>query len=96
MKRVLSIILQFALFLIIFLVGSLLPGANVLPMLSVGAGTGRIFVLDGLLLMFAAYILILLIAAAFKRIRIACPNSTFALALALIVGLALKFGFKSV
>ena len=38
MKRVLSVVLQFVLFLAVFLVGSLLPGANLLPMISVGAG----------------------------------------------------------
>lgn len=75
MKRVLSVVLQFILFLVVFLVGSLLPGANVLPTLSVGAGAGRVFVYDGVLLMFALYLLILLIAAARKRIHVAWPNS---------------------
>ena len=46
--------------------------------------------------MFALYVLILLIAAARKRIHSAWPNSTVALALALILGLAMKFGFKSI
>ncbi len=96
MKRVLSVVLQFILFLVVFLVGSLLPGANVLPMLSVGAGVGRVFVYDGVLLMLALYLLILLIAAARKRIHLAWQNSTLALVLALILGLAMKFGFKSI
>lgn len=95
MKRVLSVVLQFILFLLVFLVGSLLPGANVLPTLSFCAGAGRVFVYDGVLLMLALYVLILLIAAARKRIQIAWINSTLALALALILGLAMKFGFKS-
>lgn len=96
MKRALSVILQFILFLLVFLVGSLLPGANILPMLSVGAGAGRIFVLDGLLLMLAFYVVILLIAAARKRIQFAWLSSTIALSLALILGLLMKFGFKSI
>ena len=96
MKRVLSVVLQFVLFLAVFLVGSLLPGANLLPMISVGAGAGRIFVLDGLFLMLGVYALILLIAAARKRLHTAWPNSTLALALAIILGLAMKFGFKSI
>jgi hypothetical protein len=96
MKRVLSVVLQFVLFLVVFLVGSLLPGANLLPMITVGAGAGRIFVLDGLFLMLAVYILILLVAAARKRIPAAWPNSTLALAMAIILGLAMKFGFKSI
>ena len=95
MKRVLSVVLQFILYLVVFAVGSLLPGANVLPTLSVPAGAGRVFVYDGLLLIFAVYILILLIAAARKRIHFAWPNATIALVLALILGLAMKFGFKS-
>jgi hypothetical protein len=95
MKRVLSVVLQFILYVVVFGLGSLLPGANVLPTLSIPAGTGRVFVYDGLLLMLVLYILILLIAAARKRISIALPNATIALVLALIVGLAMKFGFKS-
>lgn len=96
MKRALSILLQFILFLLIFLVGSLLPGANILPTLSVSAGAGRIFVYDGLLLMLGLYLLILLLAAARKRIRLAWPNSTIALVLALFIGLLMKFGFRSI
>jgi threonine/homoserine/homoserine lactone efflux protein len=96
MKRVLSIFLQFLLFLIVFLVGSLLPGANLLPTLSVSAGAGRIFVYDGVLLMLGIYALILLVAAARKRIHIAWPNSTIALFLALLIGLLMKFGFRSI
>ncbi len=96
MKRVLSVILQFILFLVVFFVGSLLPAFNVLPQFSFGIGPGRVFVYDGLLLMFVLYILILLIAAARKRISVALPSATIALALALVVGLLMKFGFKSI
>jgi len=39
---------------------------------------------------------ILLIAAARKRINTAFPNATIALVLALLIGLLMKFGFKSV
>jgi hypothetical protein len=96
MKRVLSVVLQFILYVVVFGVGSLLPAFNVLPTLSFGIGPGRVFVYDGLLLMLAVYILVLLIAAARKRINIALPNATIALALALVVGLLMKFGLKSV
>ena len=96
MKRVLSIVLQFFLFLVVFAVGSLLPGANLLPMWSIGVGVGRIFVLDGLLLMLGFYALFLLIAAVRRRLYVAWPNSTLALVLALLLGLAMKFGFKGV
>lgn len=96
MKRVLSVVLQLILFLVVFLVGSLLPAANVLPMLSVGAGAGRVFVYDGVLLMLALYLLTILIAAARKRMYLAWQNPSLALVLALILGLAMKFGFKSI
>lgn len=96
MKSVLSIALQFLLFLAVSFLGLILTGINVLPTLSVPMGTGRVFVYDGLLLMLAVYLLVLLTEAALKRIRTAWQNTTIALALALILGLAMKFGFKSV
>jgi hypothetical protein len=92
MKRAISVVLQLILMLAVFLVGSILPGIHVLPMYSVVVGPGRIFVMDGLVMMFLLYLVILLIAAARKRIRITVVTSTLALAL----GLAMKFGFKSV
>ena len=96
MKRVLVGFLQFILFLLVFAVGSFLPGAHLLlPMLSVSAGAGRIFVYDGLLLMVVLYVLILLIAAARRRIALTFPTTTVAFVLALILGLLAKFGFKS-
>ncbi len=96
MKRVLSIVLQFLLYLVVFFVGSLLPAFNVMPQLSFSIGAGRVFVYDGVLLMLALYVLLLLIATARKRIHPAWLNSTVALMLAFILGLAMKFGFKSI
>jgi hypothetical protein len=96
MKRALSGLLQFIFFFVVFAVGSLLPGAHVLPELSFPVNPGRIFVYDGLLLMLLAYIILALIAVLRKRLRHSLPISTTALALALILGLALKFGFKSI
>jgi hypothetical protein len=96
MKRVLSILFQFLLYLVVFGVGSLLPGANVLPTWSISTGPGRLFVYDGLLLMLLVYLVMLLIAAARKRLPLALPNATIAMVLALVIGLLMKFGFKSV
>jgi hypothetical protein len=97
MKRVLSGVLQFILFLLVFAVGSFLPGAHLLlPMWSVSAGAGRIFVYDGVVLMAVLYVLILLIAAVRKRLPITFPTSTIAFVLALVLGLLMKFGFKSI
>jgi hypothetical protein len=96
MKRVLVGILQFILFLLVFAVGSFLPGAHLLlPMMSVSAGVGRIFVYDGVLLVVLLYVLILLIAAVRKRVALAFPTTTVAFVLALVLGLLAKFGFKS-
>jgi hypothetical protein len=97
MKRIFSGLLQFILFLLVFAVGSFLPGAHLLlPMMSIPAGAGRIFVYDGLLLMIGLYVFILLIAAARKRIAIALPTTSAAFLLALVLGLLAKFGFKSI
>jgi len=95
MKRVLFVVLELVAFLVIFLVGSLLPEVKVLPMWSVPVGK-EIFVLDGLVLMLAFYALLLLIAAARRRIAIGWQNPTVAVVLALVLGLLAKFGFKSI
>jgi hypothetical protein len=96
MKRALSIVLQVILFLAVSFLGIILAGINVLPTLSVSIGPSRVFVYDGLLLMLAAYVFILLVEVLLKRLRIAWLNSTIAAVLALILGLAMKFGFKTV
>jgi hypothetical protein len=96
-KKIVFIVLELMLFLVVFLLGSvILPGANVLPVLSVSAGAGRIFVYDGLLLMLALYALLLLIGLARRRIAVAWQNPTIALVLALLLGLVAKFGFTSI
>jgi hypothetical protein len=96
MKSVLSIILQFILYLVIFGVGSLLPAFGILPTWSISTGPGRVFVYDGLILTFVVYVLILLIAAARKRIALSLPNASIALVLAILIGLLMKFGLKSI
>jgi hypothetical protein len=55
----------------------------------------RGFQWDGILLMLALLVLILLIEALRKRIRSAAPWTALALALAAIAGLLMKFGFMS-
>jgi hypothetical protein len=93
MKKVISIVLQFFLFLIIFGAFSFLPPFHIEHVLgSTTAGT-RIFIVDGLLLAFAAYVLIILVELLMKRLRISAPFTTIAFVLAAIVGLLMKFGF---
>ena len=90
-------VLQTVLFLLLFVAGSFLP---VLPSFrsldwQVATGPGRVFVMDGLLLMAAVYLLILLLEAAKKRLRGPGGLTTLAFVLALVLGLAMKVGFKA-
>lgn len=97
MKRAIAIILQTILFLFVFLAGSLLvafPGAH-LPDWTVNLSQTRYFVLDGLVLMFLLYVIFLAIGAARHRLRSALVTSTTAVVLALVLGLAMKFGFAT-
>jgi hypothetical protein len=97
MKRAIAIILETILFLLVFLAGSLLvavPAAH-LPDWTVTLSATRYFVLDGLVFMFILYVLFLLIGAARHRLRSAFLTSTVAVVLALVLGLAMKFGFAT-
>ena len=58
-------------------------------------GITRIFVADGLLLMFALYVVIMLVEALRKRLRSTAPWTTLAVILAAVLGLMMKFGFKT-
>ena len=69
MKKVILTILQFFLFLIVFGVGSLFPPFHFEHVLIATPGVTRIFVADGLLLMFALYVLIILVEVMRKRLR---------------------------
>jgi uncharacterized membrane protein AbrB (regulator of aidB expression) len=96
MKKAVATILQFFLFLIVFFAGSLFP----LPapfhherIISTTPSATRIFIGDGLHLMLALYIVIVLIEAVTKRLRTAAPWTTLALILAAVLGFMMKFGF---
>jgi hypothetical protein len=93
--KAILVILQTILFLALFLAGSLMPAFHLMPMWSMRAGAAHIFVLDGLVLMIAATLLILLIQAATRRFRHSGGLTLLAFALALALGLAMKFGFVS-
>jgi hypothetical protein len=90
--------LKFAMFLFLFFVG----GIGILPLFhfpslvtKFAAGT-RGFQWDGVVLMLALYVLILLIEAVRRRLRSLAPWTTLALLLASIAGLAMKFGFMTI
>ena len=97
MKRAIAIILETILFLFVFLAGSLLaavPAAH-LPEWNVSLGPARYFTLDGIVFMAILYVLFMLIGAARHRLRSAVVTSTVAVVLALVLGLAMKFGFAT-
>jgi hypothetical protein len=93
MKKVVNAVLQFILFLIIFGAGSLFPPFHIEHILIATPGTTRIFVADGLLLMLAVYVLIVVVQIMRKRLRTSTPWTTLALILATVLGLMMKFGF---
>jgi hypothetical protein len=95
MKRLISLFLQFVLMLVAFFVGSVLPVFHVLPLWRTSLGPGRWFVLDGIVVLFAVYVLLLLIALVRRRLIRSGLTSTVAFVLALVVGLLSKFPFTS-
>ena len=95
MKNVVVTILQLILFLIVFFVGSLLPPFHIEHVLIATPGVTRIFVADGLVLVFVLFVLIVILEAVRKRLRIAAPWTTLAFLLAVVFGLMMKFGFKT-
>jgi|ERR1700722_11603302 hypothetical protein len=95
MKNVVVTILQLILFLIVFFVGSLLPPFHIEHVLIATPGVTRIFVADGLVLVFVLFVLIVILEAVRKRLRVAAPWTTLAFLLAVVFGLMMKFGFKT-
>lgn len=93
MKNVLLLCLQFVLFLIVFVAGSLFPPFHVEHVLTTTPTTIHLFVADGLVLMIAFYLAIVVIEIFTKRVRTALPWTTIALFLAAALGLFMKFGF---
>jgi hypothetical protein len=93
MKKVILTTFQFVLFLIVFGAGSFFPPFHFEHVLIVTPGFTRIFVADGLLLMVALYVLIVLVEVMRKRLRTAATSTTLAVILAAVLGLMMKFGF---
>jgi hypothetical protein len=93
MKIFVFTLVQLLLFLFVFFVGSVLPPFHFEHILIATPGFTRSFMADGLLLMFALYLLIVLVEVLRKRVRISTPWTTLAFILAAIFGLMMKFGF---
>ena len=95
MKNVVLTILQLILFLVVFFLGSLFPPFHFEHVLIATPGTTRIFVADGLVLALVLFVLIVILEAVRKRLRIAAPWTTLAFLLAVVFGLMMRFGFKT-
>jgi hypothetical protein len=93
MKKVIFTILQLILFLIVFGAGSLFPPFHIEHVLGTTPAGTRIFIADGLVLMFILYLVLLLIELLRKRLSTSLPWTTLALVLAAVLGFAMKFGF---
>ena len=88
--------LQVMLFLLVFAAGSVfLPFLPFLPVLQVITSPGHAFVYDGLLLAVLLWLVILAVEAARQRLREAGLLTTAALVVAVLLGLVMRFGFKS-
>ncbi|WP_353070337.1 hypothetical protein RBB75_09925 [Tunturibacter empetritectus] len=94
MKKAAVTLLQFVLFLLVFVIGSFAHPFNLQWGLTVTTpAVTRYFVADGLVLIFLLYALILVIEALTKRLRSYAPWTTVALILATVLGLMIKIGF---
>ncbi len=93
MKKIISTLLQFVLFLFVFGVFSLFPPLHMQYVLHSTPNGPRMFIADGLVLALALYLVILLIQAAMKRLTTSASWTSIAFVLAVVVGLLMKFGF---
>jgi hypothetical protein len=96
MKRVLSILFQYLLFLILFAAGSFLPALHLLPSIVWHMSATREFVLTGLIVSAVVFGLIMLVHAVRRTHSSAAVNSIIAFLLAVASGLALHFGMLTV
>jgi hypothetical protein len=96
MKRAFFTGVQFVLFFVTFAAGSFLPPFHLRQVLSTSSEGTREFMWDGVLLMLAVFVLIVLVEAVQRRLRTAAPWTALALVLAGVVGLVLKLGFLTV
>ncbi len=95
MVKAILVVLQTLLFLLLFGVGSFLPVFSPVPTWQVQTGPSRFFVMDGLVLTAVVYVVILLAETVRKRLRGGGGLTTLAFLLAVALGLAMRFGFKS-
>ena len=92
-KNVIFAVLKFALFLLVFAAGSFMPPFHLEHVVGTTSDGTRIFIWDGFLLMTVAFVILLGIEAARKRINTASPWTVIAYILAAVAGYAAKLGF---
>ena len=96
MKRVLSIVFQFLLYLIAFAAGSFLPVFHLLPAIIWHISATRDFVVTGLILAAALFVLVMVVHAVRRPHASALLNSTIAFIFAVAAGMVLHFGMLTV
>ena len=92
MKTLLSTVLQFVMFLLVYAIGSLFPPFHVQRILIATPTYSRIFILDGILITLALYIAIVIAEILIKRLH-QVTWTTIAFVLAVLLGYVMKFGF---
>jgi hypothetical protein len=92
MKKLLSTVLQFVMFLLVYAIGSLFPPFHIQRLLIATPTYSRIFIMDGILIAVALYIAIVLGETIMKGRR-QITWTTIAFVLALVLGYVMKFGF---
>ena len=95
MKNVVITIVQFVLFLVVFAAFSFVPPMHLQHVVGSTSDGTRVFIWDGLLIAAVLFVLILAIEAARRRIRTSGLWTTVAFAMAVVIGLAIKLGFKT-
>lgn len=91
MKRALSVVLQMIVYFAIYAAGCLLPGLHKLPEWTLTTASGRLFVLDGVILMAVLFVLILLTQAVRRRLQHAWGAPVLAFVLSLLLLAATRF-----
>lgn len=95
MKNVFVTILQFVLFLFVFAAFSFVPPLHLQHVVGTTPEGPRVFIWDGLLIAAVLFVVILAIEVGRRRIRTSGVLTTVAFALAVVLGLAIKLGFKT-
>ena len=92
LKKILSFLMQSLFFLFCCVAGSFLRPFGLQQGTRISPSITHVFIWDGFLVMFLAYVLLVAIEAGTKRLRTAFPLTTAALAAATVLSVAIKLG----